>query len=42
MLVPARGWRLAALRKPWEMTQDQVATRMGVSVARISPATCSV
>src|SRR5258705_13038800 len=34
MLDQARGWRLAELRKRREMTQDQVATRMGVSVAR--------
>ncbi|GAA2386236.1 hypothetical protein GCM10010170_096550 [Dactylosporangium salmoneum] len=32
----ARGWRLAELRKRREMTQDQVASRMGVSVARVS------
>jgi DNA-binding XRE family transcriptional regulator len=36
MLNQARGWRLAELRKRREMTQDQVATRMGVSVARVS------
>ena len=36
MLDQARGWRLAELRKRREMTQDQVATRMGVSVARVS------
>ena len=36
MLDQARGWRLAELRKRREMTQEQVATRMGVSVARIS------
>jgi DNA-binding XRE family transcriptional regulator len=36
MLDEARGWRLAELRKRREMTQEQVATRMGVSVARIS------
>jgi DNA-binding XRE family transcriptional regulator len=36
MLNQARGWRLAELRKRREMTQEQVAARMGVSVARIS------
>src|SRR5258705_8518104 len=36
MLDEARGWRLAELRKRREMTQDQIATRMGVSVARVS------
>lgn len=36
MLDDARGWRLAELRKRREMTQEQVATRMGVSVARVS------
>jgi DNA-binding XRE family transcriptional regulator len=36
MLNQVRGWRLAELRKRREMTQDQVATRMGVSVARVS------
>lgn len=36
MLDQARGWRLAELRKRREMTQDQVAVRMGVSVARVS------
>lgn len=36
MLDEARGWRLAELRKRREMTQDQVASRMGVSVARVS------
>ena len=36
MLNQARGWRLAELRKRREITQDQVATRMGVSVARVS------
>jgi len=36
MLDHNRGWRLAELRKRREMTQDQVATRMGVTVARIS------
>lgn len=36
MLDHARGWRLAELRKRREMTQDQVASRMGVSVARVS------
>src|SRR5689334_4349012 len=36
MLAEARGWRLADLRKRRGLTQDQVATRMGVSVARVS------
>jgi DNA-binding XRE family transcriptional regulator len=36
MLDEARGWRLAELPKRREMTQDQVASRMGVSVARVS------
>jgi predicted DNA-binding protein (UPF0251 family) len=34
MLDDARGWRLAEMRKRRGMTQDQVATRMGISVAR--------
>jgi len=36
MLDRARGWRLAELRKRREMTQEQVAKRMGISVARVS------
>jgi DNA-binding XRE family transcriptional regulator len=36
MLDDARGWRLAEMRKRRGMTQEQVASRMGVSVARIS------
>ena len=36
MLDQARGWRLAELRRRREMTQEQVASRMGVSVARVS------
>jgi len=36
MLDEARGWRLADMRKRRGMTQAQVATRMGVSVARVS------
>ncbi|MGE5827490.1 MAG: helix-turn-helix domain-containing protein [Micromonosporaceae bacterium] len=36
MLDEARGWRLAELRKRREMTQEQVANRMGVSVSRVS------
>jgi transcriptional regulator with XRE-family HTH domain len=32
----ARGWRLAEMRKRRGMTQEQVAVRMGVSVARVS------
>ena len=49
MLDQARGWRLAELRKRREMTQEQVAARMGISVSRVSqikaatspPRTCS-
>jgi DNA-binding XRE family transcriptional regulator len=36
MVDQARGWRLAELRKHRGMTQEQVASRMGVSVARVS------
>ncbi|MGC4804862.1 helix-turn-helix domain-containing protein [Micromonospora sp. DT233] len=36
MLDQARGWRLAELRRRRDMTQEQVAARMGVSVARVS------
>jgi DNA-binding XRE family transcriptional regulator len=36
MLDDARGWRLAEMRKRRGMTQEQVAVRMGVSVARVS------
>jgi DNA-binding XRE family transcriptional regulator len=36
MLDQARGWRLAELRKRREMTQEQVASRMGISVSRVS------
>ena len=36
MLDHARGWRLAELRKRYELTQEQVADRMGVSVSRVS------
>jgi DNA-binding transcriptional regulator YiaG len=36
MLDDAQGWRLADLRKRRGMTQEQVVTRMGVSVARVS------
>jgi DNA-binding XRE family transcriptional regulator len=36
MLDDARGWRLAEMRKQHGMTQEQMATRMGVSVARVS------
>lgn len=32
----ARGWRLAEMRKHRGMTQEQVATHMGISVARVS------
>jgi DNA-binding XRE family transcriptional regulator len=36
MLDQARGWRLAELRRRREMTQEQVAARMGISVSRVS------
>jgi transcriptional regulator with XRE-family HTH domain len=36
MLDDACGWRLAEMRKRRGMTQEQVAVRMGVSIARIS------
>ncbi len=36
MLDEARGWRLAELRRRRGLTQEQVAVRMGVSVARVS------
>jgi ribosome-binding protein aMBF1 (putative translation factor) len=36
MLDDARGWRLAEVRKRRGMSQDQVAARMKVSVARVS------
>lgn len=36
MLAEARGWRLAEMRKRRGLTQEQVATRMSVSVARVS------
>jgi transcriptional regulator with XRE-family HTH domain len=36
MVEGACGWRLAELRTRRGMTQEQVATRMGVSVARVS------
>jgi DNA-binding XRE family transcriptional regulator len=36
MLDDARGWRLAEMRRWRGMTQEQVAARMGVSVARVS------
>ena len=36
MLDEARGWRLADLRRRRDLTQEQVATRMGVTVARVS------
>lgn len=32
----ARGWRLAEMRKHRNMTQEQVAKHMGISVARVS------
>jgi DNA-binding XRE family transcriptional regulator len=34
MLDDARGWRLAEMRKRRGLTQEQVATRMGISIAR--------
>ncbi|GAA1643162.1 helix-turn-helix domain-containing protein [Catellatospora bangladeshensis] len=36
MLDEVRGWRLAEMRKRRGLTQEQVAERMGVSVARVS------
>jgi DNA-binding XRE family transcriptional regulator len=36
MLDQARGWRLADMRKRRGLNQDQVARRMGVTVARVS------
>jgi DNA-binding XRE family transcriptional regulator len=36
MLDDARGWRLAEMCKRRGLTQEQVASRMGVSVARVS------
>jgi DNA-binding XRE family transcriptional regulator len=36
MLDEARGWRLAELRKRRDMTQEQVANRMGITVSRVS------
>jgi DNA-binding XRE family transcriptional regulator len=36
MLDDARGWRLAEMRRRRGMTREQVAARMGVSVARVS------
>ena len=36
MLDDTRGWRLAEMRRRRGMTQEQVAARMGVSVARVS------
>jgi len=36
MLDEARGWRLAEMRQRRNMTQEQVAARMGVTVARVS------
>jgi DNA-binding XRE family transcriptional regulator len=36
MLDDARGWRLAEMRKRRGMTQERVATRRGISVARVS------
>jgi DNA-binding XRE family transcriptional regulator len=36
MLDDARGWRLAEMRKRRGLTQEQVAARMGISVARVS------
>jgi DNA-binding XRE family transcriptional regulator len=36
MLGDARGWRLAEMRRRRGLTQEQVATRMSISVARLS------
>jgi DNA-binding XRE family transcriptional regulator len=36
MLDDARGWRLAEMRKRRGLTQEQVAQRMGISVACVS------
>jgi DNA-binding XRE family transcriptional regulator len=36
MLDDARDWRLAEMRKRRGMPQEQVAPRMGISVARVS------
>jgi DNA-binding XRE family transcriptional regulator len=36
MLDEARGWRLVEMRKRRGLTQEQVATRMGITVARVS------
>jgi DNA-binding XRE family transcriptional regulator len=36
MLDNARGWRLAEMRKRRGLTQEQIAARMGISVARVS------
>jgi DNA-binding XRE family transcriptional regulator len=36
MLDEARGWRLAELRRRRGLTQEQVATRMDVTTARVS------
>ncbi|MGO8956866.1 MAG: helix-turn-helix domain-containing protein [Streptosporangiaceae bacterium] len=36
MLDDARGWKPAEMRRRRGMTQEKVAARMGVSVARVS------
>jgi DNA-binding XRE family transcriptional regulator len=36
MLDQTRGWRLAEMRKRRGLTQEQVAARMEVSIARVS------
>jgi DNA-binding XRE family transcriptional regulator len=36
MLDEARGWRLAELRRRRGLTQEQVATRMDITTARVS------
>jgi DNA-binding XRE family transcriptional regulator len=36
MLDDARGWRLAEMRKRRGLTQEQVAARMSISIARVS------
>jgi DNA-binding XRE family transcriptional regulator len=36
MLAEARGWRLADMRKRRDITQEQAAASMGISVADVS------
>jgi transcriptional regulator with XRE-family HTH domain len=40
MMPAAGGWRLAEMRKRRGMTQQQVADRMGASIARVSQVEC--